>query len=173
MLHDWWRRALLLPTPLTQPQDFSPVTCLCRRNGNTTLYRIFLNFSPLNHTFCTFHPLTTVLPPPPGPWHFPTLSLAPAPSEVMGRVGRATVLPCTSTSSPGGAVEVRWQRDGLLLDLPARGHRLLPNGSLEVEGGEGTYQCMVTMQGVGTLLSTPTRVRAAGPPSPHVPNGPV
>ena len=77
------------------------------------------------------------------------------------------VVPCAFNSPPGKKPEIRWKKDGLLLDLPDHGRRLLGNGSLLVDGdGEGdsagSYQCVASLAGVGTLLSTITRVDPAG-----------
>jgi hypothetical protein len=60
---------------------------------------------------------------------------------------------------------VRWRREGLLLELPGHGRRLLANGSLLLEAGAeraGSYQCQASLPGVGTILSTPTLVTAPG-----------
>ena len=76
------------------------------------------------------------------------------------------VVPCAFNSPPGKKPEIRWKKDGLLLDLPDHGRRLLGNGSLVVDGdgdsSAGSYQCVASLAGVGTLLSTITRVNSAG-----------
>ena len=103
---------------------------------------------------------------PPGPWHFPTFSLDPSPRQVVVNSNGPVVVPCAFNSPPGKKPEIRWKKDGLLLDLPGHGRRLLGNGSLVVDGdgdsSGGSYQCVASLAGVGTLLSTITRVDPAG-----------
>ena len=103
---------------------------------------------------------------PPGPWHFPTFSLDPSPRQVVVNSNGPVVVPCAFNSPPGKKPEIRWKKDGLLLDLPSHGRRLLGNGSLVVDGdgdsSAGSYQCVASLAGVGTLLSTITRVNPAG-----------
>ena len=99
-----------------------------------------------------------------GPWHFPTFSILSSPSHLVISPGRPGLLSCATQADL--KPEVRWRKDGLLLELPGSGRRLLANGSLVLEGtsgqGAGVYQCVVSLQGVGTLLSTPTRVTVSG-----------
>jgi neogenin len=101
-----------------------------------------------------------------GPWQFPSFSLTSSPTDLVMTPGKTVMLPCTTHSS--SQPDIRWKKDGLLLDLPSHGRRLFHNGSLLLEsrGGDeaGLYQCVATMQGVGTLLSTSARVTTAGPP---------
>ena len=100
-----------------------------------------------------------------GPWHFPTFSLEPSPRQLVVSSNRPVVIPCKYDTAPGKTPDIRWKKDGLHLDLPSPGRRLLGNGSLLVEGEEdsaGSYQCIASLPGVGTLLSTVTQVDPAG-----------
>ena len=101
-----------------------------------------------------------------GPWHFPTFSLDPSPRQLVVSSSRPVVVPCKYKTAPGKQPDIRWKKDGLLLDLPSPGRRLLGNGSLVVEGEDGgsagSYQCVASLPGVGTLLSTVTKVDPAG-----------
>ena len=100
-----------------------------------------------------------------GPWHFPTFSLDPSPRQLVVSSTRPVVVPCKYKTAPGKQPDIRWKKDGLLLDLPSPGRRLLGNGSLVVEGGDGSagsYRCVASLPGVGTLLSTVTQVDPAG-----------
>ena len=62
--------------------------------------------------------------------------------------------------------EVSWSKDGRELDLSSSGSgRLLSNGSLLLSGERGqagSYQCSLSLDTVGTLLSSPARLEAAG-----------
>ena len=85
----------------------------------------------------------------------------------MVNSNQQVVIPCKYTTEPGKQPDIRWKKDGLLLDLPSRGLRLLSNGSLVVEGGEaGSYRCVASLPGVGTILSTVTQVEPAGESDP-------
>ena len=98
-----------------------------------------------------------------GPWHFPTFSLDPSPRQLVVSSSRPVVVPCKYNTAPGKQPDIRWKKDGLLLDLPSPGRRLLGNGSLVVEGEDGgRYQCVASLPGIGTLLSTVTKVNPAG-----------
>ena len=100
-----------------------------------------------------------------GPWHFPTFSLDPSPRQLVVSSTRPVVVPCKYKTAPGKQPDIRWKKDGLLLDLPSPGRRLLGNGSLVVEGEDGSagsYRCVASLPGVGTLLSTVTQVDPAG-----------
>ena len=100
-----------------------------------------------------------------GPWHFPTFSLDPSPRHLVVSSSRPVVVPCKYNTAPGKQPEIRWKKDELLLGLPSSGRRLLGNGSLLVEGGDdsgGSYRCVASLPGVGTLLSTVTQVDPAG-----------
>ena len=93
----------------------------------------------------------------------------PQPQELQP--GHSTSLDCSWTAP--APPEVTWSKDGVPLDLTSSGSgRLLSNGSLLVSGERsqaGTYQCSLTVDSVGTLLSSPARLEAPGqslPPSP-------
>ena len=102
-----------------------------------------------------------------GPWHFPAFSLDRSPRQLVVNSNQQVVIPCKYTTEPGKQPDIRWKKDGLLLDLPSRGRRLLSNGSLVVEGGEaGSYRCVASLPGVGTILSTVTQVEPAGESDP-------
>ena len=107
----------------------------------------------------------------PGQPEFPQFQIlvGPQPGELQS--GRPTSLDCDwrAPSPP----EVTWTKDGVPLDLTTSGSgRLLTNGSLLLSGERsqaGNYQCSLTVDSVGTLLSSPARLVAAGqcssPPS--------
>ena len=105
-----------------------------------------------------------------GPWHFPAFSLDRSPRQLVVNSNQQVVIPCKYNTEPGKQPDIRWKKDGLLLDLPSRGRRLLSNGSLVVEGGEagsaGSYRCVASLPGVGTILSTVTQVEPAGESDP-------
>ena len=101
-----------------------------------------------------------------GPWHFPAFSLDRSPRQLVVNSNQQVVIPCKYNTETGKQPDIRWKKDGLLLDLPSRGRRLLSNGSLVVDGGEtgsaGGYRCVASLPGVGTILSTVTQVEPAG-----------
>ena len=86
----------------------------------------------------------------------------PEPQELQP--GHSTSLDCSWTAP--APPEVTWSKDGVPLDLTSSGSgRLLSNGSLLLTGERsqaGTYQCSLTVDSVGTLLSSPARLLAAG-----------
>ena len=85
------------------------------------------------------------------------------PQDVTVLPDQPAVLGCSVRGQP--APEIRWKKDGILLDFPNPDRQLLANGSLHLQGGDekpGVYQCMATMQEVGTILSTTATVEPAG-----------
>ena len=118
--------------------------------------RVPVNWSSALHSALLHAPFS-------GPWHFPTFSLDPSPRQLVVSSSRPVVVPCKYNTAPGKQPDIRWKKDGLLLDLPSPGRRLLGNGSLVVEGEDGgSYQCVASLPGIGTLLSTVTKVNPAG-----------
>jgi len=66
---------------------------------------------------------------------------------------------------------VKWRRDGQSLKFPDFNDRrqLLSNGSLyfstiETSSDEGLYQCMVSVNGIGTMISRTARLKIADSP---------
>jgi len=98
-----------------------------------------------------------------GHYHFPEFLLVEEPQDVTVLPDQPAVLGCSVRGQP--APEIRWKKDGILLDFPNPDRQLLANGSLYLQGGDekpGVYQCMATMQEVGTILSTTATVEPAG-----------
>ena len=100
----------------------------------------------------------------PGQWKFPEFQILTGPEPQELQPGHPTSLDChwTAPTPP----EVTWSKDGVPLDLTSSGSgRLLSNGSLLLSGERnqaGIYQCSITVDSVGTLLSSPARVVAPG-----------
>jgi len=105
------------------------------------------------------------------PGDFPQFQILAGPQSGELQPGRPTSLDCdwVAPSQP----EVVWTKDGIPLDLTTTSSsssgsgRLLTNGSLLLSGERsqaGTYQCSLTVDGVGTLLSSPARLLAADNP---------
>lgn len=100
-----------------------------------------------------------------GHWDFPEFFLVDEPKDVTVHSGKPAVLDCSATGQP--PPEIKWKKDGILMDFPNSDRRLLSNGSLYLGGTKeqpGVYQCIVTLPEVGTILSTTARVKAAGEP---------
>ena len=98
-----------------------------------------------------------------GHWDFPEFFLVDEPKDVTVHSGKPAVLDCSATGQP--PPEIKWKKDGILMDFPNSDRRLLSNGSLYLGGTKeqpGVYQCIVTLPEVGTILSTTARVKAAG-----------
>ena len=100
----------------------------------------------------------------PGHWNFPEFQIVAGPQPGVLQPGLPTSLDCAWRAP--GQPEVSWSKDGVPLDLSTSGAgRLLSNGSLLLSGERrqaGTYQCSITVDSVGTLLSSPARLQAAG-----------
>ena len=78
--------------------------------------------------------------------------------------GQTTSLDCSWTSPE--PPEVTWMKDGIPLEVGSSGaRRQLSNGSLLLSGSPGQaglYQCSLSLESVGSLLSPPALVQAAG-----------
>ena len=98
-----------------------------------------------------------------GQWDFPEFILVDEPRDVTVQSGKLALLDCSAKGQP--PPEIKWKKDGILMDFPNSDRRLLSNGSLYLGGTKeqpGVYQCIVTQPEVGTILSTTARVKAAG-----------
>ncbi|NWV51269.1 DCC protein, partial [Daphoenositta chrysoptera] len=103
---------------------------------------------------------------------FTSLKFLREPSDTVVFRGGDFLLECVAESD-GGIPEIRWKKDSEFLDLEADERRQqLPNGSLWIRNvlhsrhhkpDEGIYQCQVSLDGVGAIVSRPAKVAVAGP----------
>ena len=99
-------------------------------------------------------------------WSFPSLELTRSPVSQTMVPGQSSLLDCGWTGDQGDTV-VTWTRDGVPVTSGSQGWSQLANGSLQVtmdRAGQrvGVYQCRVSRQEVGTVLSTPASINRAG-----------
>ena len=133
-------------------------------NNDSFTFRLDLTVT-LSHRHTVISHIRTF---PGQPGDFPQFQILAGPQSGQLQPGRPTSLDCDwrAPSQP----EVVWTKDGIPLDLTTTtsssgSGRLLTNGSLLLSGERsqaGTYQCSLTVDGVGTLLSSPARLLAAG-----------
>ncbi|GIY01936.1 hypothetical protein CDAR_81432 [Caerostris darwini] len=94
------------------------------------------------------------------------------PSDTIVINDKPALLNC---STVGNFTEIKWKKDGTLLELLHEDDRrvVLPNGSLFFKKiihsrterpDEGLYQCIVTLEGIGTILSREAKLQIASLP---------
>lgn len=86
--------------------------------------------------------------------------------------GSSVILNCSAHSEPSPKIE--WKKDGTLLNLVSDDRRqLLPDGSLFISSvvhskhnkpDEGYYQCVATVESLGTIVSRTAKLTVAGLP---------
>ncbi|KAF4081522.1 hypothetical protein AMELA_G00162240 [Ameiurus melas] len=103
---------------------------------------------------------------------FTLLRFSVEPVDVLAVRGLPTVLNCSVVSEY--PVRVEWKKDGTFLNLAAdERRRLLHDGSLFIstvehsvhnKPDEGVYQCVASIDNLGTIISRAARVTVAGLP---------
>ncbi|KAK3558804.1 hypothetical protein QTP86_028759, partial [Hemibagrus guttatus] len=103
---------------------------------------------------------------------FTRLLFSVEPVDVSAVRGLPAVLNCSVVSEY--PVRVEWKKDGTFLNLAAdERRRLLPDGSLFIstvehsvhnKPDEGTYQCVASIDNLGTIISRSARVTVPGLP---------
>lgn len=101
---------------------------------------------------------------------FTSFRFSVEPVDTMAVRGLPVVLNCSAVS--GAPVRVEWKKDGTFLNLAADDRRRqLPDGSLFISAvihskhnkpDEGVYQCVATIDNLGTISSRTARLTVAG-----------
>ncbi|KAG8576270.1 hypothetical protein GDO81_009816 [Engystomops pustulosus] len=94
------------------------------------------------------------------------------PADTVTLRGTPAVLNCSAYSEP--AAKIEWKKDGTFLNLVSDDRRrLLPDGSLFITSvvhskhnkpDEGFYQCVATVDSLGSIVSRTARLSVAGLP---------
>nr|XP_032809063.1 neogenin-like isoform X6 [Petromyzon marinus] len=102
------------------------------------------------------------------PFHFTS-----EPRDMVAARGSSIVLNCSVRTSEG-TPRIEWKKDGTFINLATDERRsLLPGGSLQLQNvlhgkhhkpDEGTYQCVATVDSLGTIVSRTARLVVAGIP---------
>ncbi|XP_033610053.1 neogenin-like isoform X2 [Cryptotermes secundus] len=101
------------------------------------------------------------------------LELTVEPQDTVVVPGNAAIFNCAAASSiPGVTPTIRWREDGQFLSSIGDQYRSqLSNGSLyittmfpEQQGLKGDYQCVATLDSVGSIVSRTARLRIASLP---------
>ncbi|XP_061409807.1 neogenin isoform X3 [Lethenteron reissneri] len=102
------------------------------------------------------------------PFHFTS-----EPRDTVAARGSSIVLNCSVRTSEG-TPRIEWKKDGTFINLATDERRaLLPGGSLQLQNvlhgkhhkpDEGTYQCVATVDSLGTIVSRTARLVVAGVP---------
>ncbi|NXS12671.1 NEO1 protein, partial [Neodrepanis coruscans] len=92
------------------------------------------------------------------------------PQDVVSVRGAAVILNCSAHSAAAPSIE--WRKDGAFLNLQSDERRqLLPGGSLLISSvlhskhnrpDEGHYQCVATVDSLGTIVSRTAKLTVAG-----------
>ncbi|XP_069703629.1 neogenin isoform X2 [Periplaneta americana] len=102
------------------------------------------------------------------------LELTLEPEDAVVAPGSAAIFNCAAASSiPGATPTIRWREDGQFLSSIGDQYRSqLSNGSLyirtlfpEQTGLRGDYQCVATLDSVGSIISRTARLKVAALPS--------
>ncbi|XP_041074117.1 neogenin-like isoform X3 [Polyodon spathula] len=107
-----------------------------------------------------------------GPRQFTPFWFSVEPVDTLAVRGSPVFLNCSAHSEP--PVRVEWKKDGTFLNLATDDRRqLLPDGSLLIPSvvhskhskpDEGFYQCVATIDSLGTIISRAARLTVAGLP---------
>uniref|UniRef100_A0A6I8N0L1 Neogenin n=1 Tax=Ornithorhynchus anatinus TaxID=9258 RepID=A0A6I8N0L1_ORNAN len=94
------------------------------------------------------------------------------PEDTLSIRGSSVILNCSAYAEPSPKIE--WKKDGTSLNLASDDRRqLLPDGSLLINSvvhskhnkpDEGYYQCVATVEGLGTIVSRTAKLTVAGLP---------
>ncbi|XP_054523777.1 neogenin isoform X19 [Pan troglodytes] len=94
------------------------------------------------------------------------------PVDTLSVRGSSVILNCSAYSEPSPKIE--WKKDGTFLNLVSDDRRqLLPDGSLFISNvvhskhnkpDEGYYQCVATVESLGTIISRTAKLIVAGLP---------
>ncbi|KAG7327264.1 hypothetical protein KOW79_008870 [Hemibagrus wyckioides] len=102
--------------------------------------------------------------------HFSPFWFSVEPSDTLAVRGSPALLNCSVSSEL--PAKVHWKKDGVLLNLDDR-RQVLPDGSLLISSvmhskhnkpDEGIYQCVATIENLGTISSRTARLNVAGTP---------
>ncbi|XP_035251676.1 neogenin isoform X7 [Anguilla anguilla] len=104
--------------------------------------------------------------------HFTPFWFSVEPVDTLAVRGSPALLNCSALSDSPARVE--WKKDGTFLDLASDERRqLLPDGSLLIASvvhskhnkpDEGVYQCVASIESLGTIISRTARLTVAGLP---------
>ncbi|XP_067829535.1 neogenin-like isoform X2 [Heptranchias perlo] len=94
------------------------------------------------------------------------------PADTLAIRGSSVILNCSVFAEPGAKIE--WRKDGTFLNLVSDERRqMLPEGSLLIQSvvhskhhkpDEGFYQCVATIDSLGTIVSRTAKMTVAGLP---------
>uniref|UniRef100_A0A672JL43 Neogenin 1b n=1 Tax=Salarias fasciatus TaxID=181472 RepID=A0A672JL43_SALFA len=134
--------------------------------------------SPKVHELLTFLPpcLTCLLSPRSGSAALPfsPFWFTVEPQDVLAVRGNSALLNCSAHSDAATPARVEWKKDGTFMSLVSDERRhILPDGSLffthvvhskHNKPDEGTYQCVATIDNLGSISSRTARLAVAGMP---------
>ncbi|XP_018538972.1 neogenin 1a isoform X9 [Lates calcarifer] len=96
------------------------------------------------------------------------------PQDTLAIRGNAAVLNCSAHSDAATPARIEWKKDGTFMSLVSDERRhILPDGSLffthvvhskHNKPDEGTYQCVATIDNLGSISSRTARLSVAGMP---------
>ncbi|XP_053720349.1 neogenin 1a isoform X6 [Synchiropus splendidus] len=96
------------------------------------------------------------------------------PQDTLAIRGNSAILNCSAHSDPATPARIEWKKDGTFMSLVSdERRRILPDGSLffthvvhskHNKPDEGTYQCVATIETLGSISSRTARLVVAGMP---------
>ncbi|KAJ8249260.1 hypothetical protein GJAV_G00232900 [Gymnothorax javanicus] len=106
--------------------------------------------------------------------HFTPFWFSVEPADTLAVRGAPAALNCSALSDSSSPARVEWKKDGTFLNLASDDRRLLlSDGSLLITSvlhskhnkpDEGVYQCVASIDNLGTIVSRTARLTVAGQP---------
>lgn len=94
------------------------------------------------------------------------------PQDTLAIRGNSALLNCSAHSDEDTPARIEWKKDGTFMSLVSdERRRILPDGSLffthvvhskHNKPDEGTYQCVATIENLGSISSRTARLEVAG-----------
>ncbi|XP_023282467.1 neogenin isoform X3 [Seriola lalandi dorsalis] len=95
------------------------------------------------------------------------------PQDTLAIRGSAALLNCSAHSDAATPARIEWKKDGTFMSLSDERRHILPDGTLffthvvhskHNKPDEGTYQCVATIDNLGSISSRTARLSVAGMP---------
>lgn len=116
--------------------------------------------------------LSAVAPPGSAAQPFSPFWFTAEPQDTLAFRGNSALLNCSAHSEAASPARVEWKKDGTFMSLLSdERRRILPDGSLlfthvvhskHNKPDEGTYQCVATIENLGSISSRTARLSVAG-----------
>uniref|UniRef100_A0AAX7TWX5 Neogenin 1b n=1 Tax=Astatotilapia calliptera TaxID=8154 RepID=A0AAX7TWX5_ASTCA len=131
-------------------------------------FRVIASISHLSSTLCCSITATSAVQP------FSPFWFTVEPQDTLAIRGNSAFLNCSAHSDAATPAHIEWKKDGTFMSLVSDERRkILPDGTLffshvvhskHNKPDEGTYQCVATIENLGSISSRTARLSVAGMP---------